>query len=227
MKPKTKERPILFSGEMVRAIIDGRKTQTRRIMKVQPPGEGFQLSRLVESSDRADRKNEGKLHWIKLSENGLRIVDSHNVYFNCPYGKVGDGLWVRETFCKVDDREFGDDIWFDYRATHKYAESHPAGWDNEPRNPWALKWKQSIHMPRSASRILLEITGVRVERLNDISDADAWAEGVDMTEALSMPCADGAAAAYSALWERINGKGSWDLNPWVWAIEFKVLEIKQ
>lgn len=216
MKPKTKERPIIFSGEMVRAIIDGRKTQTRRIMKVQPPGEGFQLSRLVESSDRADRKNEGKLHWIKLSENGLRIVDSHNVYFNCPYGKVGDRLWVRETLayglCVPGP--------YAYKATHK-PEDLEEGWF-EP-----IKWTPAIHMPRGASRITLEITNSRVERINDISDADAWAEGVDMTDALSMPCADGAAAVYSALWERINGKGSWDLNPWVWVIEFKVLEIKR
>jgi hypothetical protein len=76
-------------------------------------------------------------------------------------------------------------------------------------------------MPRWASRILLEIVSVRVERLQDISDADAWAEGIDKAEVLSMPCADGAVAAYSVLWEQINGPGSWDANPWVWVVEFK------
>ena len=96
-----KEKPILFSAPMVRALLDGSKTQTRRVMKVQPSGEDFQLLRVMSTT--GPKKHEGKLHWAKLSDNKLRVVQSDEAHFDCPYGKVGDRLWVRETFCEWDD----------------------------------------------------------------------------------------------------------------------------
>ncbi len=94
-----KERPILFSAPMVRAILDGRKTKTRRVVKIQPPADGFELSRLIESTSKADAKNEGRLHWIK--RDGLRIIANDKRFFSCPYGQpCCDRLWVRETFAE-------------------------------------------------------------------------------------------------------------------------------
>ena len=149
-----KERPILFNAEMVKAILSGRKTQTLRVMKPQPSS-GVRKSVLVKSG----------------------TEDGHGREHVCPLGQPGDQLWVRETFCPVDDTQHGGDKWVDYRATPRYESSHPAGWDCEPKDPEALKWRPSLHMPRWASRIDLLITGVRVERLNSITNADAKAEG--------------------------------------------------
>jgi hypothetical protein len=177
-------RPILFSGAMVRALLDGSKTQTRRALKVR-------------CQEIGERDDGSRWPW---SENPDTAADHWHV---CPYGHAGDRLWVRETFCDLGDGEI------EYRA------------DGECDPNVVPRWTPSIHMPRAASRILLEIVAVRVERLQDITEGDAWAEGVDKAEVLSMPCADGATAAYSALWQRINGAGSWEANPWVWVVEFK------
>lgn len=176
MKPQTamqiKERPILFSGEMVRAILDGRKTQTRRVVK------GIALDWLAPDMFTP--------RFVASPENDL-----------CQYGKVGDRLWVRETF-----QPYGDG--YAYRATPAIPENH--------------NWKPSIFMPRAASRITLEITNVRVERLNEISDKDAEAEGV---EAWSNS-GNSPAWKFQCLWDRINGKKyPWSSNPWVWVIEFR------
>jgi hypothetical protein len=153
-----RERPILFSGPMVRAILDGRKTQTRRAIKQCKP-----------AGDLASEQQED------LELRGWDFYE--DIWFpKCPYGRPGDRLWVRETWCQVDDREYGGKLWYDYRATPKYNASHPAGWDNEPEKPEALKWRPSIYMPRAASRITLEITAIRVERLQDLSPEDARAE---------------------------------------------------
>lgn len=223
MKTEPKERPIRFRGDMVRAIIDGRTTQTRR--KIKPIKHPYG-------------------HMLTPDEVANEIIHETGA-ISSPYGKIGDRLWVREPFWQAGDwlqshpEDDGYKVWSGSCRIFYSADGSPPNEPNrnspngllhgrsaaDPHNIW--RSRPSIHMPRRASRILLEITGVRVERLNDISDADAWAEGVDMTDALSMPCAEGAVAAYSALWERINGKGSWDLNPWVWVIEFKVLEIKR
>ena len=186
-----KERPILFSAPMVRAILDGRKTQTRRIVKNIGIVPG--IGEILKGSD--DIKE-----WPEL----------------CPYGKPGDRLWVRETFCYHDDLAM-----YLYKAD----------------DVTCCKWKPSIHMPRIASRILLEVVNVRVERLNDISEEDAIAEGINLpspyvgigmdgevieSETISWMPSD----YYKELWESINGPGSWDLNPWVWVVEFKILEVK-
>ena len=164
-----KERPIIFSSPMVRAILDGRKTQTRRDIK----------------------------------EKLMCGEDAH--VNNCQYGKPGDRLWVRETFCYHDDL-----------ARYLYKADGVTG----------VKWKPSIFMPRIASRIMLEITGIRVERLQDISEEDAIAEGVDgENEAAKIGAEwyEKPKRAYRRLWKSINGTGSWDLNPFVWVIEFMVL----
>lgn len=208
------EKPILFSAPMVRAILDGRKTQTRRIIK-KAPSEKIN-HRLIDCNG---------WNW-QVDQQGIhpslhRDIDDPLL---CGFGSIGDRLWVRETWRGVvlinspgQAREYGVARYIpdeklckriDYRATQEP--------DGEP-------WKPSIHMPRWASRINLEITGIRVERLQDISDDDAWSEGIDEAEVLTIPSANAASAAYSKLWESINGKGSWDKNPWVWVIEFKMV----
>ena len=171
------ERPILFSAQMVRALLNGTKTQTRRIVKVPRRMEGF------------------------TSPAGA-LVD-----FDCPYGKPGDRLWVRETFSYDAKLHFRGDrgpCWY-------WADGNPEYGD------WT-KPRPSIHMPRWASRITLEVTGMRVERLNDISSVDAMAEGV----AVDSPAAHQAVSAYKDLWESINGEGSWTANPFVWVVEFSL-----
>jgi uncharacterized protein YhfF len=172
----TKERPILFSAPMVRAILSGRKTQTRRRVK---PQHGFSPS-------------------MRTAEYCAQIS---------PYGAPGDRLWVRETFLHVADFHGKDVTW--YRADD----------DTFPG-----QWKPSIFMPRAASRITLEVTGVRVERLNEMPPEDARSEGCGSAEIpwMSGPLAsDPWRNTYAQLWESINGAGSWAANPWVWVIEFK------
>lgn len=166
-----KERPILFSAPMVRAILNGTKTQTRRACKGQ--------------------RELSNIHDFQLDR--------------CPYGKIGELLWVRETFLQ-------DTNGFIYRADG----------DFEGNAVILGGWKPSIYMPRWASRINLEVTGIRVERLQDISEEDAIAEGVRITDEYT-GCADDIDShrhAYKFLWESINGKGSWDMNPFVWVVEF-------
>lgn len=169
-----KERPILFSAPMVRAILGGTKTQTRRPVK----NLGFVT---------------GIGHLLNGSDNRSEWPDF------CPHGKTGDRLWVRETWHPDSSKIDGSPA---YKADVDYDTSD-------------CKWKPSIYMPRKASRIDLEITGIRVERLHDISEEDCRAEGIIITDALTLW------RAYQSLWESINGKSSWGLNPWVWVIEFR------
>lgn len=184
-----KERPILFKGEMVRAIREGRKTQTRRIFKgLIPPGCPGKHSCRVEAG------------FAKFHLNGKLAMHSGEWTRN-PYGQPGDRLWVKETFRLSVPAHEGQTGYPIYRADF---ESPPAG-----------LWKPSIFMPRWASRITLEIVRIRVERLQDISAADAQAEGIKKVSTARL--------SYCALWESINGKGSWAKNPWVWVIEFKRL----
>ncbi|ENH0814092.1 hypothetical protein ABV228_003942 [Escherichia coli] len=207
-----KERGMIFNGEMVRAILDGRKTQTRRPVKFP-----------------VHDKNLG----CELAGNELAGELSAGNYLNSAFGKPGDRIWVRETFCPVDDTQYGGEKWVDYRATPKFEASHPAGWDSAPNDAEALKWRPSIHMPRWASRILLEITDVRVERLNAISEEDARAEGIidggclNCGEPEPCGCANpepDATDAFAYLWQSIYGQESWNDNPWVWVISFKRVE---
>ena len=150
---------------------------------------------------------------------------------HCPYGQPGDRLWVRGSFCPIypQDPNYngGQPLEYDYAATYVH------GFRLGDSLGMKKTWKPSIHMPRAASRITLEITGVRVERLQDISEADAMAEGIayDPGEGgvFHVPgtagcCDDSAIGSYRKLWESINGPGSWDANPWVWVVSFKRVE---
>ncbi|SBW75178.1 morphogenetic protein [Klebsiella pneumoniae] len=206
---------MIFNAEMVRALLDGRKTQTRRPIK-------WKQTRFTEIGEREDGS---KWPWSEDAEHAC------DFWHPCPFGAVGDRIWVRETFCTVDDTQYGGGKWVDYRATPKFEASHPAGWDCAPNDAEALKWRPSIHMPRWASRILLEITDVRVERLNAISQEDAQAEGMELTgwrPTYSDPDSGGEVLTpydnFAQLWESIYGEESWKANPWVWVIEFKRVE---
>lgn len=206
-----KEKPILFNTEMVKAILDDRKTQTRRVLKVQPSKEGMTLCTLMSTTDRDIRKHEGKNHWQTLSSDKLEVLDSDNVFFNCPYGKVGDRLWVRETFCVCPTR-------LSYKADHKILDC--------PDN----KWKPSIYMPKKYSRIKLEITDIRVERVQEIKIDDSIAEGIPEPREEKYFGCDSLIGRHKELyfrfvdlWDSINKKRGygWDKNPWVFVICFK------
>lgn len=194
-----KERGMIFNGEMVRTILDGRKTQTRRIMKNQPAGDYPDTPALIRSVD-------GGFQWYgHYGESSI---------FNCPFGAVGDRIWVRETW--ADAGASAPDLKL-YRAN--YPAHVPTHYENVPPAS-DIRWTPSIHMPRWASRITLEITGVRVERLNDISECDAKAEGAP-TECCVI--GDKHFLGFRSLWKSIYGDESWRSNPWVWVIEFKVV----
>lgn len=202
-----KERGIIFNSEMVRAILDGRKTQTRRIINPQP-----------ELTQKSGFKWKGGLFGAGSDD---RETNRNFAHKKCPFGKIGDRLWVRETFCIVHDEQFGEENWIDYRATPKYSDKKPAGWDAEPNDPEALNWSPSIHMPRWASRITLEITDVRVERLQEASDDDFKAEGYPLERALTGGSTD-AFCWFRHLWDSVSKPDcNFESNPWVWVIEFK------
>jgi hypothetical protein len=237
-----KERPILFSTSMVRAILEWRKTQTRRTLKKQPnidPQTGDWLFTF------SDGKQE--VHPIK------EWIDIH-VKLRCPYGKVGDRLWVRETFGFHPDYNppYNFDGPYVYRATDP---------DWETTENW--KWKPSIFMPRHSSRITLEITEIRIERLQDITESDAIAEGVELLDKgrlipsreyqgltyknyegwkdysesgtwiedgrmvqgrfIHAGTCNGPITSYASLWRAINGQDSWQQNPFVWVVSFKMI----
>lgn len=207
-----KERPILFSAPMVRALLAGTKTQTRRIVKPQPD---FDTARAVigHHVDDSNAAYDPLFNSIGLREGQAFGFVQPNI--GCPYGRPGDRLWVRETWAvhAIFDGRAPRDI----DAPVTYAADGPM--------PDLIgKLRPGIHMPRWLSRITLEITGVRVERLQDISEADASAEGCPLALHLRIvrPDRDDSARGwYRNLWEQINGAGSWDANPWVWALEFR------
>lgn len=210
----TIEHPILFNGAMVRAILEGRKTQTRRVVKNLEgrPATSWMMHQAVECAD----------SWS--SDSGWMG--------RCPYGQPGDRLWVREAFAIVPRTAYrrSEGVQQTLRPDDPYdhdAAIYREGWS---RSKGGFRWRPSIHMPRWASRILLEITAVRVERLRDISEADARAEGISDGGCLNCgepePCgceepAPDARDSFCRLWQSINGPGSWADNPWVWIVEFK------
>lgn len=210
-----KERPMIFNAEMVRAILDGRKTQTRRIMKKQPEPSKAREGDFYFPCD----KMQSMVHVSDFIPGNSMIPDAHEFFSKCcPFGEVGDRIWVRETWTPASvDAEEGHYA-PDYRAT-------------ENGQPVDGRWRPSIHMPRWASRITLEITGVRVERLNSISQEDAQAEGMKLTgwrPTYSDPDSGGEVWTpydnFAQLWESIYGEESWQANPWVWAITFRHIE---
>lgn len=212
-----KERPIFFSGAMVRALLAGTKTQTRRTVKPQPaPGQGIVNAAYCRAPHL----------WLRDGP----CDESDSAYeWSCPYGTPGDRLWVRESFAhiysnnKVPASRRPEDVAYMADALAPDADVYGP-------------WKPSIHMPRWASRILLEVTEVRVERLQNISEADALAEGIvphvrggwhwhphnpaDMDDWHQFGFKT-AAFAYRDLWERLGG--DWSANPWVWAVSFRIV----
>ncbi len=195
------EKPILFSAPMVQAIFAGTKTQTRRVIKPQP-----------------DRIHDGEPYWYIGGYRAYQVRGTKDVLrkgthssLDCPYGEVGGLLWVRETWAK-----------------HKHFEERPTvgpglviyAADGKESRPVA-RWRPSIHMPRWASRIMLEITGVKVERVQDITEHDARAEGVEAkTDAFN---AETYRWRFMLLWDALNKKRGfgWDKNLWVWCISFR------
>ncbi|WP_108943527.1 hypothetical protein [Morganella morganii] len=254
-----KERGTIFNSEMVRAILDGRKTQTRRIMKPQPTPCNYVDERGKARGGHQWPSNifrtmlhvEGELQNGDGGWKGL-------VGGACPFGDIGDRLWVRETFALLGNEDgvcvdWNDRIVYDeeeaariYRASCEQKDGDYGLWSIPDDADWKPHtdnhkydgtWRPSIHMPRWASRILLEITGVRVERLQDISGEDAVAEGVvtgsygnegNWMNGFYAPGGNQphqtAKSAYSELWCSIYGADAWYKNPWVWVIEFTQIQ---
>lgn len=200
-----KERGMIFNAEMVNAILSGRKTQTRRPIK-------WKQTRFTEIAERDD----GSLWpWAEDCERG------GDIWFACPFGEVGDRIWVRETFGWQIRRDplGGTGEFRVYRATTPDAVRYQtASGEVAP-----MKWIPSIHMPRWASRITLEITGVRVERLRDLSEDDAKSEGITPPSGGVLPGWE-YRINFRDLWMDIYGTDNWEANPWVWVIEFKRVE---
>jgi hypothetical protein len=212
----TKERPIIFSGPMVRAILKGNKTQTRRVVKKQRDME----------FDAADPYYGP--YWLSYATE----AEGEDAKVRCPYGKPGDRLWVREAFI---------------HEPAEYCLEASVSIPCRPATTWyraditgdtrGVGWKPSIYMPRWASRITLEITGIRVERLQQISREDAQAEGIErvggnyscspwrnyMLQPMAPTVLNSSDPRHSfmTLWKSINSAGSWDANPWVWVVEFR------
>jgi hypothetical protein len=197
----TTERPMLFSAPMIRALLAGTKSQTRRVVK-----------------DTGLYAIDAAIHGAETAARELQALASR-----CPYGQPGHKLWVRETH-------------MDLGACYLYRADPGAETERALVAP-AQPWKPAIHMPRAASRITLEVTGVRVERLQDITAADAIAEGIDADAQpgdavpLWRNYSTGGTTveprfSYETLWNQINGQGAWELSPWVWVVEFKRVEVR-
>jgi hypothetical protein len=210
-----KERPILFNAEMVRAILEGRKSQTRRAVKPQPKMRYRSLGACRLAERLTDGLIDGQRTFDSLPES-IPTHPEHGGLIRCPYGVAGDRLWVRETWCYASAKDVKKAL---YRAD----------W---PPHDYGPKWRPSIHMPRWASRITLEVVSVRVERVQDISEEDARAEGCDYDDGKPPEGFDEedrpiALLEFRNLWDSINAKRGlgWNVNPWVWAVEFKPLEV--
>jgi hypothetical protein len=224
-----KQHPILFSTPMVQAILAGNKTMTRRIVKPQPIFK------------------EGVGKWYGKNEQfvGDKMVVLDLMELSCPYGKSGDVLWVRECFTVLEPEHCeGMSQRFYYKAEHHVGNEE---WRlEEIEKGYPYQWKPSIHMPKSACRVWLEITNIRVERLQSISEKDAIAEGILPLLMSSVQLATSGQLyfdyskpkqffneglppfwSFNSLWCSINGPDSWDENPWVWVIEFKRIEKPQ
>lgn len=241
------DRPILFSASMVRAILAGTKTQTRRAMKNPPEWRtdhhphGWQWNGKKPGEPVLSKWPDAKLIGQEIAQRAT-----------CPYGKPGDRLWVREAFRfpesidHLSPAEIGEKAlavgypkpWCPIQFEADGLRRTPQEWRDfvtPPQANEAGRLRAGMHMPRWASRITLEVTGVRVERLQDISEADAIAEGLIFddkrpewgcwyVDESAKRGTDYPVEAYRALWEQINGPESWSANPWVWVVEFKRLE---
>lgn len=234
-----KQIPILFSTPMVRAILNGTKTMTRRIVKNQP-GNGI---------EDCYARPDGLHMWTHLK---VGVGCGMGSPFSCPYGKKGDILWVRETWAEtvnvnqLDDWPGRPNLKLDEEPEDNYkciiyrADGEWSWCDDDGFSTERSYWKPSIFMPKAACRIFLEITDVRVERLQDISEEDCISEGILPVESFNsgegkytgqsfhnyLPhgySEVGAKDSFQSLWRSINGEESWNSNPWVWAISFKII----
>lgn len=223
---------MIFNGEMVRAILDGRKTQTRRVMKVQP-SDGFHPTHNGYDLDlNAHWYTPGvvdKNGYLQPAKKDVFGVADENEGYTCPFGAVGDRIWVREAFQgPLVSEEFLEE----YRAyPEKFENPEYCEYaaDGGPRPEYCdlddnLRhgWRPSIHMPRWASRLTLEITSVRVERLRDLSEDDAKSEGITPPSGGVLPGWE-YRINFRELWMSIYGSDNLEANPWVWVIEFKVV----
>jgi len=235
-------RPIIMSAESVRAILAGRKMQTRRVVKPQPDG-----ARIVAI-------------WFGWPSRGRPRSGVKYENVTPPFGRVGDRLWVRETWTADFGTTFSDNYgawWHEMpgslrtRAAVQYVwykaddsvyhprlatddediPALPSTWEPREKDRSGLRWRSPIHMPRWASRLTLEITDVRVQRLQDISEADAKDEGVTAGVCTHPDCSPGSCAdsryrpAFLLGWDRLNGKRApWSSNPWVYALTFRRVE---
>ena len=252
-----KERPILFSGPMGRAILDGRKTQTRRVVKapkhILPDGLTPMTWDRHDATLRAQGVSDDARHYLTGPRwEGERLFgnvrgDPGYGVIACPYGQPGDRLWVRETWAPMcltadphcwcpDDEAKAKNHYVEYRADTGNA--YPGEWPEDEARGYddAPKWRPSIHMPRSACRLTLEVTGVRVERVRDISEADAAAEGFDspefrdkIEELRSIAVGDipttypTPRSEFLHTFFDLNKRAPADSNPWVWVVEFRVV----
>jgi hypothetical protein len=229
-----KERPILFKCEMVQAILDGRKTQTRRIVKREHQELLDMMAEDIEGSE-PNSENLGLKYQSYIDDNGKELGPEWCIHcVECPeegviaigkgHGKPGDRLWVREAHAIVPRTAYTQSI--GVQQTLRPDDDHDAaiykqGWE---RSRGGIRWRPSIHMPRWASRITLEISAVRIERLQDLSDQDAEAEGVNgqkQAAEAGLDWYDKPRRAFQFLWQSIHGPESWETNPWVWVVEFK------
>jgi hypothetical protein len=195
-------KPILFKTDMIKAILEGRKTITRRILNPQPSDYGFFNEPL----------------WL-CGSNGV-WCDGYGWQRKCPYGQIGDKLYVRETFCNADIKlDTCDKLCFKASVRGCRHANYEKSWPS---------WKPSIFMPKTVARIFLEITNIRVERVQDITEEDSIKEGVDFVSMKSVPrqATMSRKSDFKQLWDSINSKRgySWESNPWVWVIEFKRVE---
>lgn len=223
---------MIFNGEMVRAILDGRKTQTRRIMKIQP-SDGFHPTHNGYDLDlNAHWYTPGvvdKNGYLQPAKKDVFGVADENEGYTCPFGAVGDRIWVREAF---QGPLVSEELLEEYRAyPEKFENPEYCEYaaDGGPRPEYCdlddnLRhgWRPSIHMPRWASRLTLEITSVRVERLRDLSEDDAKSEGITPPSGEVLPGWE-YRINFRELWMSIYGSDNWEANPWVWVIEFKVV----
>lgn len=217
-----RERPIIFNGPMVRAVLSNDKTQTRR-------------TKGLEYVSRPENDPDG---WCcaRVADGHAYMVYKHSPHeraIRCPYGKPGDRLWVREAWSNDFANHYPHDVVW-YAADN--GRRHDIELRNGVRGIYSPKsgafvpfrWKPSIHMPRSACRLILEIVRVRVERLQAVTEAEARAEGIHQQSTTGWFSVAGtggagttACAAFALLWQSINGPGAWEANPWVWVVEFR------
>jgi len=189
---------ILFKPELIKAVAEGRKTQTRRVIKPQP--------------DRVTHDLAGK-----PTAHAESIYPCRRIR---PSYKLGETVYIKETWCPVDDREFGGDLWIDYKATPAFSDIAPAGWDNVPPEDRELRWRSPIFMPAWAARYFIVITEVKAQRVQEITLGEAIQEGVKLDPNWHTT----ALIEFQHLWDTINPKHPWESNPWVWVYTFRLKE---